>query len=430
MDKNDIEQKKKFLRFRKADEDLLKELQKVFEENADKTVAAFYDHLLKFEETRRLLSDKEVTERLMGLQKQYLISLASGEYEEEYFAARKRIGKTHDRIKLEPQYYLGTYGLYFSLLYPLVVEKYKDNPEKRQEAVLALMKIINLDSQIAMEAYIEAYHQKLEFTNKELERMNWQLEDLVEERTAQLKEFEHKLRQVERLALIGTVASGIAHEVGTPLNIISGRVEMLAQKAGTDERLQKDLNIINQQIERITKIIRELLSVSRPKEHAVTDIDVNELLSGVLQFLSVPIEKSRIEVSLNVDGCGRVIHGDKDQLQQVFLNLIMNALQSMGGDGKIDIRAACIEQDGSNYVCVEIADTGKGIVAENLEKIFDPFFSTKLHGEGTGLGLPIARDIVKKHSGYISVESEVGKGSTFSVLLPIPNPPSGKADKL
>jgi signal transduction histidine kinase len=320
------------------------------------------------------------------------------------------------------------YGLYFGLLYPLVTDKYKDNAEKLQEAVLALTKIINLDTKIAMEAYIDAYHQKLEFSNKELERLNWQLEDIVEERTEQLKEFEHKLRQVERLALIGTVASGIAHEVGTPLNIISGRVEMLVNKAGTDERLQKDLNIINQQIERITKIIRELLSVSRPREHAVTDIDVNELLTGVLQFLSVPIEKSRIHVSLNVDGCGSVVHGDKDQLQQVFLNLIVNALQSIEGSGKIDIRAACVDRDGSNYVCVEIADTGKGIARENLEKIFDPFFSTKSHGEGTGLGLPIVRDIVKKHDGYISVESEIGKGSTFSVLLPSPAAVAGKED--
>jgi len=413
-----MELKKKFLRFRKADEEILKELQETFAENADRIVDAFYDHLLKFEATRELLSDEEVAHRLKGLQKQYLITLASGEYGEEYFAARKRIGKTHHRIKLPPQFYLGTYALYFSLLYPLVVEKYKDDPERRQRAVLALVKIISLDSQIAMETYIDSLHEQLEFANTQLQRLNWDLEEKVEERTEQLNAFEQKIRQVERLALVGTLASGIAHEVGTPLNVISGRVELLTQRASSDERMQKDLAIINQQIERITRIIRELLNVSRPREQRATNLDLGDLLTQLVEFLRIPLEKSTIEVKVSVDSAAQIVRADRDQLQQVLLNLIMNAIQAMPAGGKLLLETKTAEKDGFPYVGIEVRDTGKGIAQSDLEKIFDPFFSTKKPGEGTGLGLPIALDIIKKHGGYINVESELERGSTFRVLLP------------
>jgi signal transduction histidine kinase len=421
--------KKKFLRLRPADEQILLELGDVVEANAGKIVDAFYDHLLKFEATRSLLSDDEFSNRLKNLQKQYLITLVSGDYGDEYLAARKRIGQTHDRIKLLPQYYLGMYAFYFNLLYPLVVEKYKDNPERRKEAVVALVKIINLDSQIAMEAYIDAYHEKLEFLNKELERMNRGLEEKVNERTEQLKQFEQKLRQVERLAVVGTIASGIAHEVGTPLNIISGRVELLTQKVKGDERMQKDLGIITQQIDRITRIIRELLHVSRPREQAIIHIDLRELLSDILEFLRLQIEKAKIQTEIQLDAEIGFVSGDRDQLQQVFLNLIMNALQAMKKSGKLAIRTGLETKDGVLYACVQIEDTGKGIPKENLERIFDPFFSTKAQGEGTGLGLPIALDIIKKHGGQLSVESEVGVGTAFIAWLPVASVRTAKASE-
>jgi signal transduction histidine kinase len=413
-----MELKKKFLRFRKSDEELLKQLHDIVSQNADKIVESFYDHLLKFEQTRALLSDEEVSRRLKGLQKNYLISLVSGEYGEDYFLSRKQIGKTHHRIKLAPQFYLGTYSLYFSLLYPLVLERFQDEPEKRQEAVLALVKIINMDSQIAMETYIDALHEQLEFANSQLQRLNWELEERVEERTEQLKSFEQKLRHVERLSLIGTVASEIAHEIGTPLNIISGRVELLAQKSKTDDRMQKDLDIINQQIERITRIIRELLNLSRPRDQIVVPVDLQDLLGALLEFLRISLEKAHIQTQLSVDPNARVLLAQKDHLQQVFLNLIVNAIQAMPDAGSLSIKTRRILEDGSHYICIEIQDTGKGIPEENLEKIFDPFFSTKSESEGTGLGLAIAREIVLKHGGYISVESELSRGSTFRVLLP------------
>jgi signal transduction histidine kinase len=413
-----MELKKKFLRFRKSDEEVLKQLGELVSQNADKIVEAFYDHLLKFEQTRALLADEELSRRLIALQKQYLISLVSGDYGDEYFLSRKQIGKTHHRIKLAPQFYLGTYALYFSLLYPLVLERFKEDPAQRQEAVLALVKIINMDSQIAMETYIDALHEQLEFANSQLQRLNWQLEERVEERTEQLKSFEQKLRHAERLSLIGTVASEIAHEIGTPLNIISGRVELLAQRTKGDDRMQKDLDIINQQIERITRIIRELLNISRPRDQKITPVDLQSLLTTILEFLRISLEKAQIQTHLSVAADARVLHADQDHLQQVFLNLIVNAIQAMPNSGSIFIKTEKVVEQGFPFISVEIRDTGKGIAAQDLEKIFDPFFSTKSETEGTGLGLAIAREIVTKHGGSISVESEINRGSAFRVLLP------------
>ena len=407
---------KKFLQFDHEDQKLLQDLQQVFTEHADEIVDAFYNHLLMFEETRDLLSREDVGKRLKGLQKEYLISLTSGHYDEAYVESRKQIGKTHNRIKLLPKYYLGMYSFYLGLLLPLVMKKYAHDPVKLSKSIMALIKITNLDSQIAMQTYIDSYHDKLSFANKELERLNWELEKKVDQRTQQLKTFELKFRETERLALIGTLASEIAHEVGTPLNIITGRVELLMQKAKTNEKMQKDLESITQQIERITRIIRDLLDMSRPKQPTFAPMNLLELLEGTLEFMRIHLEKASIDATLSPDEESVWILGDRDQLQQVFLNIIMNALQAMNQSGKISVGTQKSKHETNSFIVVTIEDTGAGIPAENLQRIFDPFFSTK--ERGTGLGLPIADDIIKKHGGRISVRSEVGKGSTFEVWLP------------
>ncbi|MCI0443366.1 protoglobin domain-containing protein, partial [bacterium] len=200
----------KFLRFENKDQQLLKDLLELFTQHADEIVEAFYSHLLKFEDTRSLLTSEEVTIRLKALQKEYLLSLVRGVYDEDYYESRLRIGRTHERIKLEPKYYLGTYALYLSLLYPLIFEKYRGDEDKLLNTLLALTRIIMFDAQIAMEAYIEKYHQELEFINTELERATWKLQERVDDSTRELKHFEERFRHAERLVIIGTLASEIA----------------------------------------------------------------------------------------------------------------------------------------------------------------------------------------------------------------------------
>ncbi|MCI0617374.1 protoglobin domain-containing protein [bacterium] len=407
----------KFLRFENKDQQLLKDLLELFTQHADEIVEAFYSHLLKFEDTRSLLTSEEVTIRLKALQKEYLLSLVRGVYDEDYYESRLRIGRTHERIKLEPKYYLGTYALYLSLLYPLIFEKYRGDEDKLLNSLLALTRIIMFDAQIAMEAYIEKYHQELEFINTELEKATWKLQERVDDSTRELKHFEERFRHAERLVIIGTLASEIAHEVGTPLNIISGRLELLADRSKQDERIQNDVRIIHQQLDRITKIIRDLLEMSRKKESQVKKVDLQHLIKGLAEFLKIPLERSKVEVKIDIPDDASQVLADEDQLQQVFINLLINAIHAIRESGTITVRGRIHALDGRQFVEVVVQDTGSGIAPEIVDKIFDPFFSTK-KDTGTGLGLSIAKDIVKRHGGDIWAESLLGKGSSFFIRLP------------
>jgi signal transduction histidine kinase len=407
----------KFLHFSEIDAELLFELRDLFAEHADEIVEGFYSHLLKFEDTRALLVSDELRTRLKALQKGYLMSLVQGTYNEAYAESRLRIGKAHERIHLEPKYYLGSYALYISLLYPHIFQKYENDQEKLIATLLALTKIIFFDAQLAMEAYMDTYHQKLAYINKQLEAMNWELEERVKERTEKLKDFEERFRHAEKLVIIGTLASEIAHEVGTPLNIISGRLELVADRAKNDERIQKDVRIIHQQLDRITKIIRDLLEMSRKKEELVKQVNLLHLMEGLAEFLKIPLDRSQVELSINIPEACTVL-ADEDQLQQVFINLLINAIHAIQENGLIKVSARVHKIAGRPFTEIEIHDNGKGIDPEIVDKIFDPFFSTK-KDIGTGLGLSIAKDIIKRHGGEIWVESETGSGTSFFIRLPL-----------
>jgi PAS domain S-box-containing protein len=244
------------------------------------------------------------------------------------------------------------------------------------------------------------------------------IEQDLEERSQQLRLFEEKLREAEKLMLIGLVSSEIAHEVGTPLNIISGRVELIAEREQSNERTQKDIKVISQQIDRIAKIIHDRLEITRKKTGQSGDINFHQLFSSLFEFLSIQLQRSETQLECQLPKT-LVVRGDEDQLQQVFLNILINAIQSMGKNGKLRVCFSELREDGVDFVDIGIQDTGKGIPEENLQKIFDPFFSTKKGQGGTGLGLSVAREIVKQHGGYIRVDSKVNHGSTFHILLPL-----------
>ena len=253
------------------------------------------------------------------------------------------------------------------------------------------------------------------------------LQQQLEHHSQQLRLFEERLRQAEKLMIMGMIASEIAHEVGTPLNIISGRVELLSEREKSNEHIRKDLEVINQQIERITKIIRKRLDVTRHKKGQTQIVNLHHLLSGLIDFLRLQLEKAstRIDFSVPQDVC---IQGDEDQLQQVFINILINAIQAMDTTGTLSIRSTSGAGENSHYVEITIKDTGTGISPENLDKIFEPFFSTKQDQGGTGLGLSVAQDIIKKHGGEIFVESKLGEGTTFHILLPAPVYSEEKSD--
>ncbi len=238
-------------------------------------------------------------------------------------------------------------------------------------------------------------------------------------------ELERNLRQSEKLAIIGQLASELGHEIGTPLNIISGRAELTRRKLEDPETIKKNLDTIVQQTEKITKIIQRLLGFVRKKKPEQADLPIVSLLENTLGFLDQKIEKQRVHVQKDFAEPSPWVKGDADQLQQVFLNLSLNALQSMadGGTLQLAVNARWISKQGppgdlaEPFVEIAITDSGIGIAPEMLEHIFYPFFTTK--EKGTGLGLTVSHGIVQDHDGWIEVESAVGKGSTFRIFLPV-----------
>jgi len=247
-------------------------------------------------------------------------------------------------------------------------------------------------------------------------------EQIIQEAEAKL-ELERSLRQSEKLATIGQLASGLAHEIGTPLNIISGRAELAKRRLDDKELIQKNLDVIGQQSERITKIIRQLLGFVRKKGPEQKTLRIETLLETTLDFLGYQIQRQRVRVVKDLGDKLPSVIGDSDQLQQVFLNLILNAIQSMpeGGELRVSASSMWISKEASGdekqkYVVICVKDTGIGMEREVLQNIFNPFFTTR--ETGTGLGLMVSQGIIQDHEGWIDAESEIGKGSVFKVFLP------------
>ena len=230
----------------------------------------------------------------------------------------------------------------------------------------------------------------------------------------QQRALEDQLRKTERLAELGTLASGMAHEIGTPMNVILGRAELLMRKA-TDERTRRSLETIVTQVERITKIMNQLLSFARKRPSERQGIDLEAVLIDVLDVLQERFQKHHIQVTKTVSPQLPKVWADPDHLNQVFLNLILNACQAMPEGGTLSLALRPTD----SMVEVTVQDTGCGIPQEQLSKIFDPFFSTKAVGEGTGLGLTVVHGILQEHQGAIRVKSVPGQGTSFMVSLPI-----------
>ena len=225
---------------------------------------------------------------------------------------------------------------------------------------------------------------------------------------------EKELRHSERLASVGRLAAGIAHELGAPLNVIDARAEQLIENADAAREKQiRNLTIIRLQTARITHIVRQLLNLARPYNLRFEEIGIADLIKSALEAF-VPNEALKIEFASKVN---LSISGDEDFLAQVFSNIFQNAVQAMNGDGTLKIEINETERDSAKFAVVKISDTGKGIAPDNLDKIFDPFYTTKDIGEGTGLGLAVSRRIVEEHGGTIEALNLPAGGASFTVYL-------------
>jgi len=238
---------------------------------------------------------------------------------------------------------------------------------------------------------------------------------LETERTVEL---EQQLRHSATLAIAGRLASGLAHEVGTPLNIISGRAELLLQSLSDDDARRSELQIIVGQIDRISAMIRSLLDTVRPMKPHIEPTKLKELVDHLLVLLAHTARRHGVSLDVAIPDDLPLIRSDRNQLQQVLINILMNAFEAARPAGHVSISAKAAKLAERCGLEVAVRDTGGGIRPELMPRIFEPFFSTKLPGEGTGLGLPICRDILKRLGGDITVKSTPGAGATFFVWLP------------
>ena len=227
------------------------------------------------------------------------------------------------------------------------------------------------------------------------------------------KRLQEQLRRTERVAELGTLASGMAHEIGTPMNVILGRAEYLMDRV-KEEPVKKGLQTIIAQVERITRVMNQLLAFARRRPSERGPLDLKDVIENSLEMFQERLASSRVQVEMSIDeSCPNVL-ADGDQMSQVLINLMMNAIHAMPEGGTLRIGLA-LEHE---MVKLTVADTGHGIPREALKKIFEPFFTTKEFGKGTGLGLTVVKGIIDEHQGSMAVESEEGTGTTFTILLP------------
>jgi signal transduction histidine kinase len=233
----------------------------------------------------------------------------------------------------------------------------------------------------------------------------------------ELEAREEQVIHSRKIASLGTLVSGIAHELNNPINNIVLTADVLSskRKLTAERRSQLVADILSQSL-RASDIVKNLLEFSRAQTSVHKKIDLADLLRETLQIAENHIKLSHVKLHDEIEHDLPEIIGNHQGLQQVFLNLITNAVHAMDDGGDLTIGAAPAEGD---QIKVEVKDTGTGIPAENLPNIFDPFFTTKEVGKGTGLGLSVSYGIVKKHGGQILVKSEVGRGTTFTIVLPV-----------
>ena len=233
-----------------------------------------------------------------------------------------------------------------------------------------------------------------------------------------LKRSKSYIRRADRLASLGTLTAGLAHEIRNPLVAIKTLTQLLPERLDDEEFRNQFLQIASGEVDRISSLVNELLDFARPSDPKLELEDINTVLDGMILLVSTETKKKQINIIKNYSSDLPPIQIDREQIKQVFLNILLNAIEATTENGKITVKTrSFMKPGGEPYLQIEFNDTGCGIPGEYIEDIFNPFFTTK--STGSGLGLSISNQIIQDHRGYIDVESQLGKGSSFFINLPV-----------
>lgn len=389
-----------FLEFGERDRELLFDLEQLFLPRLDEIAERFYRHLLAFDDTRKVFRSEAMIRRLAEAQKAYLMEAVRGPWDAAYFERRWRIGFIHNAIHVEPHWFIGGFQLYHRILYPLVMERYRDDAAAVVEHILALDKIMNLDLQLGNQSYYIHYEGSMD----KLRRMNAEIEAA-------------SLAKSQFLA-------NMSHEFRTPLNAIIGFTEVLQDQIPgplNAEQLEYlgDIHDGGQLLQRLINDVLDLSKVEAGRlELFYETFPIAQTVRETITALRGMVEKKGLEIRQELPPDLGLITADQIRFKQVLYNLLSNAVKFT--DAGVVTVAASIE-DG--WLHLKIADTGIGIREQDMGRIFVEFSQvdaslTRRH-EGTGLGLALAKRLVEAHRGRIWAESAFGEGSVFHVLLPL-----------
>lgn len=310
-----------------------------------------------------------------------------------------------------------------SFLVSFFIHRYVHRPIKKLVKATRMISNGNLDYHIELNTRDEIGYlannfdimtKNLKKAKEEIDNFVKTLEEKVEERTRELKEAQTQLIHSEKLASIGRLSAGIAHEINNPLGAILIYSYLLKEDL-KESPYRGNIEKIIKETEKVKNIVNGLLEFARPREPQFKPVDVNSIVEKTLDMLSRQVLFHNIVIKKSIWNSPLIVRADESQIQQVFTNIIINAAEAMNGKGELTIKTRL--SDGK-YAEIEFTDTGCGIPPERMSRIFEPFFTTKTD-RGVGLGLSISQSIITRHNGFISVQSEVNKGTTFIVRLPI-----------
>ncbi len=312
----------------------------------------------------------------------------------------------------------GTIARFFNRMADDLKKLWEEMKEKNEEIQIKNeeLKTSNEELQITNEELLEK-EKELEKAHKKLEKYSLHLKSMVDEKVRELKKATEQLIQTEKIVALGELVSGIAHEINNPLTSILGYAQVLLSEMRNNNPFRSDIEIIEKEAQRTKKIIENLLNYARREDIVYEDVNINQVIIDTLSFIEYQLTTARVQIIKEFADNIPVIKGNKQQFQQVFVNMMVNAKNAMHTGGILTIKTRVKD----NFVVVEISDTGIGIDESIINKIFNPFFTTKEAGKGTGLGLSLCARIIHNYNGKIEVESEKAIGTTFKIFFPINN---------
>ncbi len=551
IDQDAIERRKAFLDFSERDAALLKTLHERLHGRSADFIQDFYRHLMVFDETRALLDDPATVERLKRSQTSYFDSLTAGDYEWDYVRNRLRVGVVHERVGLEPQWYIGAYNKYLGGLLPYVWRLMGPDERTVLDTVRALQKIVLFDMGLALETYIHADRLRLQeaealsarlgrivdrsaneiyvfdaatfrfvqvnqgaarnlgYSMVELSRLtpldlkpeftaerfaalvgpllSGERDVIVFETSHRRKDgstypvevrlqvfrteqppvflavtqditerryLEAQLQQAQRMEAIGRLAGGVAHDFNNLLTVITGRGELVRDGLDGDDPRRRDIDLILQTAGRAASLTRQLLAFSRKQVLAPRVFDLNSVVTE-MELMLRRLLGEHVNLITRLDPEAGRVEADPGQIAQVIMNLAVNARDAMPEGGTLTIETRNVdpgEGDDRDHgldagsgarVVLAVSDTGVGMDPETRVHLFEPFFTTKGQGKGTGMGLSTIYGIITQSGGQVDVESEPGRGTTFTIYLPrvegspeapdakvSPSPPRGGAETI